>query len=249
MNKQLIAHRFTKAADTYTRAAVVQQQIATKMTALLRQHLPARPLNQVVEFGCGTGIYSRLLLQSLQPKQLLLNDICAEMEHACRDLLSPVVSFVGGDAERLPLPQESELITSCSTLQWFEEPDLFFQRCNQALATDGHLAFTTFGPKNMHEIRQLTQSGLDYRSLSELERALAPHYEIVHATEELLPLHFDTPMQVLYHLKQTGVTGTGGAGWTRDRLAHFCAQYATQFTEKSRVKLTYHPLYIIAKKK
>ena len=250
MNKQLITSRFTKAAKSYTREAVVQQKIADKMIGLLCNHLPASRPKQVVEFGCGTGIYSRLLLQTLQPEQLLLNDICNEMEHCCGDMLGNGVSFVAGDAETLPFPKRTELITSCSTLQWFERPDAFFERCNDSLSASGYFAFTTFGEENMREIKELTNQGLTYRSMSELKASLDLHYDIVYAEEEIVPMHFETPLQVLYHLKQTGVTGTGGVAWTRQRLARFCQQYIDRFTHKdTTVTLTYHPIYIIAKKR
>lgn len=57
MNKQLIAERFSKAITTYPREANVQRQIADKMIHLLTEHISS-PCSKVIEFGCGTGIYS-----------------------------------------------------------------------------------------------------------------------------------------------------------------------------------------------
>ncbi|MEG1563629.1 MAG: malonyl-ACP O-methyltransferase BioC [Bacteroides sp.] len=252
MNKELIARRFSKAGGTYTREAVVQQQIANKMIGLLQHYLPrASHPKKIVEFGCGTGTYSRLLLQTLQPEELLLNDLCADMRHHCHDLLGTHVTFLAGDAETLAFPTGTDLVTSCSALQWFETPEAFFRRCNHCLNRNGTFAFTTFGQENLREIRQLTGNGLAYQSLAELETSLRPLYHIVHAEEEIIPLHFNAPMDVLRHLQQTGVTGTGGQhAWTRQTLATFCEQYTQQFSsDGTRVPLTYHPIYIIAKKK
>lgn len=249
----LIARRFTKAIDTYPHEARIQHQIAAKMNRLLQHHLPRRTYKQIVEFGCGTGAYSRLLLDSLHPERLLLNDICPEMQACCQDMLyhcEHAVSFVSGDAERMPFPKDTELITSCSTLQWFEHPEEFFRRCNEALNAHGYFAFSTFGQQNMKEIRRLTGQGLSYRSLTELENSLRPLYDIVHAEEEILSLPFSTPMEVLYHLKQTGVTGTANTVWTRSKLSLFCNEYKRLFPANGNgVSLTYHPIYIIAKKK
>lgn len=61
----------------------------------------------------------------------------------------------------------------------------------------------------MHEIRQLTGHGLDYLSVEELQALLSPHFDILHAEEEVVTLPFPTPQAVLKHLKQTGVTGNG----------------------------------------
>lgn len=250
MDKPLITRRFAKATGTYARESSVQQQIAGKMARLLQQYLPPRPPMSVVEVGCGTGTFSRMLLSTLHPRRLLLNDICEEMLHTCRGLLSERVAFLPGDAEAIALPSQTELITSCSALQWFETPETFFRRCNHSLAPQGHFAFSTFGRENMREIRRLTGQGLPYRSRQELEASLAPLFEIVHAEEEIITLRFDTPLQVLWHLKQTGVTGTGRKAWTRSDLDRFCQQYEALFGHDSgTVRLTYHPIYIIAKKK
>lgn len=250
MNKQLIAQRFSKSVATYTREASVQKRIAGKMAHLLQQYLPKRPYRQVVEFGCGTGTYSRMLLQSIHPEHLLLNDICPEMGLNCRDLLNERVSFHAGDAEMISFPKNTELITSCSTLQWFESPEEFFKRCNETLNSHGYFAFSTFGKDNMKEIRQLTGNGLPYRSLSELKTSLAPLFHIIHAEEEMVSLNFEAPIQVLHHLKQTGVTGIVNYTWTRSKLNNFCQNYERLFSSgKGSVSLTYHPIYIIAKKK
>lgn len=249
MDKNLIAERFSKAIGTYTQEANIQQQIAEKMIQLLQQHLPPTPLEKVVEFGCGTGNYSRLIYRTLQPKQLLLNDICQEMQTCCEDLLSQGVEFLTGDAETLMFPKGTELITSCSTLQWFENPDIFFHHCSNYLSKNGYFAFTTFGQENLKEIRSVTGCGLPYRSLHALKSSLSSTYDIIYAEEELLARNFSTPLQVLYHLKETGVTGIGKHHWTRRELNRFCEDYPRQSGNSHSVPLTYHPIYIIAKKK
>ncbi|MCZ2661847.1 malonyl-ACP O-methyltransferase BioC [Bacteroides fragilis] len=249
-SKQLIAQRFSKAIDTYPHEARVQQQIARKMCTLLQQHLPRQSFRRIVEFGCGTGTYSRLLLRSFRPERLLLNDLCEEMRHSCEDILNEQVSFLPGDAEALAFPHGTELITSCSVLQWFEHPDAFFRKCENILNAQGYIAFSTFGKENMKEICQLTGQGLAYRSREELTASLSALYDIVHTEEEVISLNFSNPMEVLYHLKQTGVTGTCNRAWTRSKLSLFCQEYERLFSPgKGSVSLTYHPIYIIAKKR
>ena len=138
----------------------------------------------------------------------------------------------------------------------------------------------------MKEIRELTGNGLPYRSREELEVALSPHFDILYSEEELIPLSFEDPIKVLYHLKQTGVNGLSTQSsptgkqendlcssdnnsknnsrtnsknnsknnlpqqqWTRRDLQLFCERYTQEFTQGTSVSLTYHPIYIIAKKK
>ena len=174
MNKRLIAERFPKAITTYPKEANVQRQIAGKMIRLLTEHIPS-PCSKVIEFGCGTGIYSRMLLQALRPEELLLNDLCPDMKYCCEDLLmKKQVSFLPGDAETVSFPTESTLITSCSALQWFESPENFFERCNTLLNNQGYFAFSTFGKENMKEIRELTGNGLPYRSRKSSKKLCHP---------------------------------------------------------------------------
>lgn len=314
IDKALVARRFAHARDTYGSEARVQQQVAEKMLRLLTAHActsatapdgngdrqqpqnAALSFRHIAEFGCGTGCYSRLLLRTLQPETLLLNDLCPEMEECIHDLLtgggrlprapqagnasgvlydadvefygaetpsenakaplygsSPAttaVSFLPCDAETLDFPQGTDLITSCSTLQWFADTERFFARCHHFLSDGGILAFSTFGKKNMREIHTLTGHGLEYLSLDNLKVLLSPRFEILYAEEEIVSLPFGTPLEVLRHLKQTGVTGTEKRVWTRGRLQSFCDEYIRMCGNDDRsVSLTYHPIYVIARKR
>lgn len=314
IDKALVARRFAHARDTYGSEARVQQQVAEKMLRLLTAHActsatapdgngdrqqprnAALSFRHIAEFGCGTGCYSRLLLHTLQPETLLLNDLCPEMEECIHDLLtgggrlprapqagnasgvlydadvelysaetpsentkvplygsSPAttaVSFLPCDAETLDFPQGTDLITSCSTLQWFADTERFFARCHHFLSDGGILAFSTFGKKNMREIHTLTEHGLEYLSLDNLKVLLSPRFEILYAEEEIVSLPFGTPLEVLQHLKQTGVTGTEKRVWTRGRLQSFCDEYIRMCGNDDRsVSLTYHPIYVIARKR
>ena len=110
MNKTIIAERFSKAIATYPHEANVQRQIADKMIRLLKKYILS-PCPKVIEFGCGTGVYSRMLLRTLRPEELLLNDLCPEMRYCCEDLLKEKqVSFLSGDAETIPFPDKSTVL-------------------------------------------------------------------------------------------------------------------------------------------
>lgn len=252
INKTLIVERFTKAIPTYAQEASVQQQIALKMVALLRRHNPfSSP--RIIEFGCGTGVYSNLLATHLRPQTLWLNDLCPEMEKCCADLLSEQVHFLPGDAENRCWPEKVNIFTSCSALQWFESPKRFFRQCSDHLTPEGVLAFTTFGEKNMWQMRQLTQQGLVYQPLEQLVDWLSEEYTILEAKEEQISLPFQSGREVLQHLKQTGVTGLQTSDtpiWTPQRLRTFCTDYRALYPKPAEyVELTYHPIYLVAQKK
>ncbi len=253
MDKRLIAAHFARARKTYRRQARVQQQVAEKMILLLTNKVEKETsFRHILEIGCGIGGYSRLLFQTFCPETFLLNDLCSEMEECVGDLLrkSTSVQFLSGDAEIINFPRNRELITSCSTLQWFSRPDRFFGRCHHLLAENGILAFSTFGPENMKEIKEVTGHSLPYLSLTQLTVLLAKQFELLYTEEEMLSISFHSPMEVLRHLRETGVTGTEKGMWTRGKLETFCNEYIRLFeNEEGHVKLTYHPIYVIARKR
>lgn len=255
INKRLIAERFAKARTTYDREAQVQQLVAKKMISILRAHTDTshhHRYDTILELGCGTGYYSRLLYQAFQPRHLLLNDLCPNMIESLSDLCSlPQAEFRPGDAEeicRILPPESLDLITSCSTLQWFVHLHMFFRNCRKALKPQGLLAFSSFGPENLREIRQLTGHGLYYPPSERLVHMLSSAgLQLLHIEERESTMTFTHPSDVLRHLKRTGVTGIEKPIWTRTRLQHFYEQYLQRFARPDgQVTLTYQPIYIIA---
>lgn len=249
MDKELSRSRFSKALDTYHESAKVQKKIAHKMIQLIAQHT-ALEHTFLLEIGCGTGLFSRLLSTSIRYENWILNDLCPQMKQKVGDLLNENQRFLCGDAETEALPKGLDLIASSSTIQWFKDLDAFFKKCHDSLNDEGYLAFVSFGTENMKEIKFLTGTSLHCYSKSQLEEKLRDSgFEIVHSQEEILPLFFEMPLQVLHHLKNTGVTRISNYLWTKGKLQEYTKDYVALFGNEGQVPLTYHPLYIVAKKK
>lgn len=250
MNKKLIISRFSKSAHTYNNEAEAQQKIALNMIQLLQPYVE-NGVEKVVEIGCGTGIYSRLFVETFNPKNFTINDICQEMNQHCTDILAREnYSFIARDAEQWQLPQQIDLLTSCSTFQWFSQLDVFFRKAHTALNSNGLFAFSTFGKENLREISSLTNLSLRYATRQELSEMLTQSgFSVIRAEEEKIVLTFDTPKDVLLHLKRTGVNGISPQKWTKGTLQRFSEQYVTDFsTSGGKVLLTYHPIYFVCGK-
>ncbi len=127
-----------------------------------------------------------------------------------------------------------------------------YRGCISDCALGGVLLLSTFGPSNLSEIRQLTGQGLDYTPSMQVAHwldALAPS---VRVEEELYPLSFASPREVLLHLKRTGVTATTTASdgfWTASKLRAFEEAYQRLFASPTGgVSLSYHPIYLMAER-
>ena len=130
MDKGLIRRRFARAASTYSERADAQRRIAEQMTRLIVRYVPRSAYRNVLEVGCGTGVFTRMLLHRTHPSRLWLNDICPEMENRLTDVLNERIRFCAGDAEQMDFPGNQGLIASCSAVQWFDSPERFFRRCS-----------------------------------------------------------------------------------------------------------------------
>ena len=247
VDKSRIQHAFQKALNSYDEHALIQQKMNIKLMMHLQDYLPNGSLDSVLELGCGSGMLSTLLQKQISANYWLFNDLCDVRALLAEKLIQPF-DFYCGDAENLPFQRQFDLITSGSAVQWFHHPDNFISYCKTGLKPNGLLAITSFGEDNLKEIRQMTNVGLNYPNLSQWQNWLANDFELLWHDDVNVILDFDTPLDVLKHLKYTGVTATNQKNWTRKKLNKFVDDYLQAFSLPSgKVGLTYHPLFFIAR--
>ena len=245
-----IQNRFSRALTSYDEHAEAQQRICKHLIEQLI-HTGGRRYRRLLEIGCGTGGFTRLLKSHCVIDEWIINDLC----EGCRDKISPLFAghlphFMPGDAEEIQPKGKFDLIASASVFQWMKNPEQFFKRLASWLVPGGILAFNTFASGNMQEIKELTGKGLTYPTRQQLINWLSDEFELCYMAEESILLHFKTPLHVLKHLKATGVTATGNGIWTRSMQDLFCRQYVKLYsTSDNQVQLTYQPLYVVAVKK
>lgn len=250
MNKKAVRDGFTGCYGTYTTEAVVQQDIALHLTALLDKHILEKP-KQAVEVGCGSGFLTEQLLERFPTASWLLNDIAP----SSNDYVMAVAqqnqaldaTFELGDAEVMEFSKGIDLFASSSAVQWFTDLEGFLKRLSEAMNEGGTIAISTFGPNNLTEVRELTGNGLPYLSLEEFRTAVGRYFDIVECTEEQTVIYFDEPVEVLRHIKQTGVNGAFRQCWTKGKLTRFAEGYQKFHSDKG-YSLTYHPMYVVARK-
>lgn len=249
INKAEIECRFRRSVDSYEENATVQKLIVNRLLLLLDQY--AGDPAFVLEIGCGTGLLSEKIVKKWFSKQLYINDLvddmCSKTANKCQLQSSHCLT---GDIESLELPRKFDLMVSASTFQWLAEPARTFAKLAEHLNPKGWLIFSTFGKDNFREVKAVTGSGLVYHSMSEMEDLLQTHFEILYTEEERYTLEFNEPLEVLQHIKKTGVNANSlSRRWTRGDLKQFSEVYTNSFLVDGKYPLTYHPLYMVCRKK
>ena len=247
IDKVLVAQRFAKAGQSYIDQAVVQKQISAQLFEYLKAYCP-QSLNSVLEIGCGSGNLTHLFQTHFQFEQLFLNDLYADVEQHFSTIQN--IAWLIGDIEQLTLPQSLDAVISSSALQWMTDLPKLLHRIHDALKPKGYLGFSTFGENNLIEIKKLTGQGLNYVGLESLKRQLEQQdFKVLFIEQEVKQIYFDHPKAVLQHLKATGVTATAKSHrWTKQSLQQFYSDYQ-QFYDEQGFRLTYHPIYVIARRK
>jgi malonyl-CoA O-methyltransferase len=236
-----VRRRFSRAAQGYDQAAVLQREVARRMAE--RLDLVRLDPVRVVDLGCGTGSDLNLLGERYPRAQRVGYDSTLPMlrhsntRGAWFGRLLPRMTarslhLVCGDATALALkPDCASLIWSNLMLHWLNEPMAALREMHRVLETGGLLMFTTLGPDTLKELRAAFAAAdarphvhefVDMHDLGDMLSAAG--FDAPVMDMELVKLTYPDTMQLLRELQQSGTTNaaagrhrglTGARGWQR----------------------------------
>ena len=151
--KKLIQRHFNGKASVYESSALLQREVGLQLLQRL-DYVALKP-NVILDMGCGTGLGVQSLMKRYRHARVLALDISSGMLQQTRKKSTwwrkPVL--ICGDAESLPLADNSvDLVYSNLMLQWCE-PEKVFAELLRVLRPQGLLMFSTFGPDTLKELR------------------------------------------------------------------------------------------------
>lgn len=151
LDKQKIRRSFAAAAGRYDDFASLQREVGT---ALLEMFPPESSSGAMLDIGCGTGFLTRQLA-ARHRGGLLAMDIAMPMLEFCRQKNAAFpVDYLCADAEKLPFAAHGfGQIYSNLAFQWCQDLSAVFADCKRILAVGGQLAFATFGPATLRELK------------------------------------------------------------------------------------------------
>lgn len=238
MNTELVKKRFAKSIKTYDENAFVQKAMAEKLKTML----PTKCYGKILEIGCGTGFLTKIVSNDLDFENYIANDLVEDCKSYI-DEINPKIEFVSGDIKEFlnNSNQTFDLIISNAALQWVVNYEEFFNILLKKLNSTGVLLFSTFGKKNFVEIYETMGISLDYPSKEKLGDIFKNY--TCKIEEELEVLSFNSPLEVLKHIKHTGVNCLSTQTWTKYNLKDFEKKY------KKPAILTYNPVYVCVQNK
>ena len=219
MTKELLKQRFTKSLKTYQQNAIVQKQMAEKLT----QNVLGSNFDDILELGCGTGFVTEILNEHCR----FNNYDAIDIVNGCKSFIEKIsnnINFINTDIEDFSTQKKYNLIISNASLQWLEDFEQFIKKIKSNLKEDGIFLFTLFGENNFKELKAITGKTLAYYSTDTLTNILN-NYSIKTISEETITLTFKTPKDVLYHIKNTGVNAIAQEHWTKSDLIRFEQDY------------------------
>ncbi len=248
VDKQLVAHRFAEAKDTYGSHATVQHTVAAELweqTIPFLSEMVHIGTRRVLEIGVGDGTLTRLYSDFFANDDVTLWDIA---NITIPEDAPPASKLRVCDAETTidSEPDESyDVILSASTIQWFHSPGRFIRHLERVLTPGGIAAIALYGKGTFKEIEAATARSLNYQNLDQLTMAASESgMETVYSAEATSTVTFPAVTDLLRHLKFTGVNSLGN-GSSKDAL-RLMRHYPLQ--SNGSAPLTYHSLYLILKK-
>lgn len=152
-DKKRIRQHFGARAECYESSAILQREVCVRMLDRL-DWVKMKP-ETILDVGAGTGWGAQGLSKKYSSARVMALDLSLPMLYQARKksrwFRKP--GLICGDAEALPLADQSvDLIFSSLMLQWCD-PQIVFNEFQRVLKPGGLLMFATFGPDTLKELR------------------------------------------------------------------------------------------------
>lgn len=240
VNPKILKQKFEKSMPKYNDNAVVQREMAQRLVAMLTESCGPE-FAHILELGAGTGLLTEIIAQCLKFDRLTCNDLVEKSKIYIQNFVQNA-GFIAGNSSKIRPSGKVNLIISNAMFQWFSSLSEPFKHYSTILEKNGILAFSTFSQENFKEVRESLGVSLKYFNTDEIRSALEKDFEVVDIKEYERVLTFNNPLELLAHLKNTGVNSLNSKKMTFRDIKDFC-------DKNSSCTLTYAPVLVIARKK
>ncbi|MBW5448861.1 malonyl-ACP O-methyltransferase BioC [Cohnella sp. CFH 77786] len=227
----------------------------------------------VLEIGCGTGLFTELLAQRCPRSTITAIDIAPAMLAAaeerlaaCQSVRSRIpVRFVQADIEiwaGAAPPASFDFIVSNACFQWLARPGDTLRSLTRLLRPGGVLAFATFGPETFREMHQAFEEayrllgaeprrhGLELHAAEQWTAWLnAGGYSDIHSRRDIRVEEHPAVRDFLHSVKSLGASASEASsspGFLRRLFRDMFAVYEEKFRLRDGISATYELLLLQA---
>ena len=226
LKHQAIQQKFSRAAQTYDRFAIVQSDVARQLAAMLPAADTTTETGTILEIGCGTGNFTKVLADRFPDAGIQALDFSPEMlDQARLKQQNNNIEFICDEAEQFlqKSPEQSfDLVASNGALQWFSDIDGALDNIARILRPKGIFLCSIFGPASLKEFELGLKALLNYQGkvaagtfpdAGKLQKSVTASFSAGTIEEELITKQYKTVHDLLVHIQKTG---TGG--WQQKNL-------------------------------
>ncbi|MBI5573042.1 MAG: malonyl-ACP O-methyltransferase BioC [Elusimicrobia bacterium] len=236
--KETIRGNFSKHAEHYDNYCSVQNHSAKRLISKIKKD----GLKKILDIGCGTGNYTRLLREKFPEADIKAIDISSDMIQIAKSKLTgSKMEFIVADAETKKFDGKFDMITSNASFQWFLNLEKTLTKYKELLERDSVIIFSVFGPETFCELNvslkellkkdtSLTSCGFVKKEM--LKEILEKQFGDVFVEEEIFQEEYNSLLQLLNKIRYTGTKGSGisvGNFWTHKRINELEEIYNEKF--------------------
>ncbi len=187
IEKRSVEKNFSKGAESYDDYAVVQRYMAEKLFEIIEKD--GKCYENILEIGCGTGVFSEKLLQYFKKSYFEFIDISQEMIlHAKTKIKeSEKIKFICCDGESYKGDKKYDLIVSNAVFQWFQNIEESINSYFEMLNDGGAVLFSVFGDGTYIELKNsLKKAGISYEYIQPFVKRQEIERKAVELTGEFI---------------------------------------------------------------
>jgi malonyl-CoA O-methyltransferase len=214
IDKEIIKRNFSRYAAYYDRYSSIQNLCASRLISKIKTNNFAN----ILEVGCGTGNYTKLLSERFSKAKIKTIDISFEMIKVAKEKLPDrKIEFVLTDGETADFNERFDLISSNACFQWFTNLEKSLARYKRLLNRNGVISFSTFGPLTFRELdislRELFIENIETSSCAFLEKInikkiLKSLFKEIEIEQKIYKETYASLSELLKKIKYTGTTGS-----------------------------------------
>jgi len=130
----------TNLANCFDSARSLPEETMSLWLNALSTHLPTNEIKVILDVGCGTGRFSAKLADKFNAQVIAIDPSKTMLAKAKQSILHPSVVFQYGDAQHLPVPNESARLLYLSMVyHHIEHPSVAAQEFHRVLRIGGFI--------------------------------------------------------------------------------------------------------------